>query len=70
MSAPTTRMRLADLILGRPVVEFIGERRAAGQSWPAIRDALREATGGEIAITWQAVQQWHGKSAGAAADVA
>lgn len=56
--APSPRQRLADLLLGRPVVEFIAERRANGTTWPQIRDELCDATDGEIDVTWQAVQQW------------
>lgn len=56
--APTPRQRLADLLLGRPVLDFITERRANGSTWPQIRDELRDATDGEIDVTWQAVQQW------------
>lgn len=51
-------MRLASLLLKQPVAEFIADRRANGTSWPAIRDELRDATDGEIDVSWQAVQQW------------
>lgn len=55
-------MRLASLLLKQPVAEYIAERRAEQMSWPAIRDALRDATDGEIDVSWQAVQQWAGRA--------
>lgn len=58
MTKQTPRQRLASLLLGRDVSDWIAERKANGDTWPAIRDALRDATDGEIAVTWQAVQQW------------
>lgn len=58
MTAQTPRQRLADLILGRPVAAFIAQQRASGLTWPAVADALKEATAGEIAITGEAVRQW------------
>ncbi len=50
--------RLADLLLGRPVLDLIAEERTNGKTWPEIRDAICDATNGEIDVTWQAIQQW------------
>lgn len=52
------RQRLADVLLGRPALDFIAEHRADGKSWPQVRDLLRDATDGEIDVSWQAIQQW------------
>lgn len=52
------RQRLADLLLGRPVIDLIAEQRIDGKTWPQIRDAIADATQGEIDVTWQAIQQW------------
>lgn len=54
----TPRMRLTSLLIGRDVQDLIEEMRANGATWPAIRDAIRDATDGEIDLTRQAVQQW------------
>lgn len=66
-STTPPRQRLADVLLGRPVLDLIAEMRAAGHSWPAIRDHLRDATDGEIDVTWQALQQWHNRANASAA---
>jgi hypothetical protein len=52
------RQRLADLLLQRPVVDFIAEHRANGASYTAIAEALRDATAGEIDVSDEAVRQW------------
>lgn len=54
----TPRARLASLLIGRPVLTVIEELRADGRSWPFIAAHIRDATDGEIDVTWQAVQQW------------
>jgi hypothetical protein len=54
----TPVQRLASVLIGRPVTSFIAERRAAGDTWQTVRDALCEATAGEVDVTWQAVQKW------------
>ena len=66
MHKPTARQRLAGLLLGRPVGEFIAEKRANGSTWPDIAVALRDATDGEIAVTGEAVRQWAAQSASVA----
>lgn len=54
----TPRQRIADLLLGRPVEDFIAERRANADSWTSIAIALRDATDGEIDVTGEAIRQW------------
>ena len=49
---------ITDHLLGRPVADFIAERRAAGKTWPQVRDEIQSATGGAVNVTWQAVQIW------------
>lgn len=58
MARTPPRQRLATLILGRDVLAFIAELRDDGRTWPEVRDRLRDATGGEIDVTFQALQQW------------
>ncbi|HWH01928.1 MAG TPA: hypothetical protein VNV66_22030 [Pilimelia sp.] len=62
MPKPSARQRLADLLLGRPVVDFIGERRADGTHWHSIATALRDATDGEIDVSGEAVRQWYARA--------
>lgn len=56
---PSPRQRLADLLLQRPVVDFIAEHRANGTSYTAIADHLRSATDGEIDVSDEAIRQWY-----------
>lgn len=58
MRRQTPRMRLASLIIGRPVTDLIEEMRANGATWEQVRDAICDQTAGEIDLTRQAVQQW------------
>jgi hypothetical protein len=51
-------MRLASILIGRPVLELIEEMRADSASWPVIRQAICDQTSGEVDVTWQAVQAW------------
>lgn len=52
------RQRLATLLLGRPVTEFIAERRANGDSYRTVAAALRDATSGEIDVSDVTVRTW------------
>ncbi|MGZ4663738.1 MAG: hypothetical protein ACXV5Q_01460 [Frankiaceae bacterium] len=56
----TPRQRLASLLIGRDVNDVIAEMRANGDTWPVVAQHIKDATDGEIDVTWQAVQQWHG----------
>jgi hypothetical protein len=58
VQSPSARQRLADELLGRPVLDFIAEKRASGETWTNIAFALREATHGEIAVSGEALRQW------------
>lgn len=59
MVSTPPRQRLADLLLGRPVLDFIAERRADGTSYRRIATDLCEATSGEIDVTDVTVRSWH-----------
>ena len=51
-------MRLASLLIGRPVLDLIAEMRANDATWPEVRQAIADQTSGEVDVTWQAVQAW------------
>ena len=53
-----TVQSIADHLLGRPVADFIAERRAAGRNWREVRDDIQAATSGVVNVTRQAVQLW------------
>jgi len=59
--APTTprtdKQRLADLLLGQPVEEWIAARRP-DTSWEKIAAELTQATQGGIEVTDMTVRRW------------
>lgn len=64
---PTPTQKLAGIILGRPVEEWIRDRReTTGRSWRLISRDLYEATNGQVDITHEAVRKWADRKATAA----
>lgn len=55
----TPTQRLASLILGQSVTDFIAARRATGTPWRLIERELRDATDGQIDVTHETLRQWH-----------
>jgi hypothetical protein len=54
----TAKQRLADLVLGRPLAEFVAERRADNRAWRLISRDLADATDGAIEITGESLRSW------------
>jgi len=54
----TDKQRLATILLGEPVHEWIGDRRADGHSWRDIAQMLTTATGGSVVVSHESVRQW------------
>jgi len=54
----TPNQKLAGMLLGKPVKDYIQERRDAGRSWRLVARDLYEATNGQIDITYQAAKNW------------
>lgn len=54
----TPTQQLATMLLGRPVDEWIRERRAAGQPWRVIARDLYERTNGRIDVAHQTLVNW------------
>jgi hypothetical protein len=50
--------QLADLVLGRPVEEYVAERRNAGRSWRMVTRDLAEATEGRVDVTEVTLRSW------------
>ena len=55
----TASQRLATIMLGQPVREWIAAQRSSGRSWRQISKDLNEATAGEVKVTHEAVRGWH-----------
>jgi hypothetical protein len=60
---PTPTQKLAGIILGRPVEDWIEDRRSSGRSWRLIARDLYEATDGQVDITHEAVRRWADRKA-------
>jgi hypothetical protein len=57
-SGTAPRQRLATLLLSRPVMEFIAERRADDVPYRRIARDLRDATAGEIDVSDMTIRAW------------
>ena len=54
----TPTQRLAGLLLGEPVNQWISLRRSNGASWRAIAKELDAATGGQVDVTYETLRGW------------
>ena len=54
----TPNMKLASILLGQDVREWIGQRRSDGRSWRLISRDLYEATNKQVNVTHEAVRSW------------
>lgn len=56
----TPNIRLATMLLGRPVLDWVREKRAEDPqpSWTAIAEELNHRTNGAVVVTREAIRQW------------
>ncbi len=54
----TDKQRLATILLGQPVRDWIVGQRHHGYSWREISKMLTEATDGSVVISHESVRQW------------
>lgn len=54
----TPTMKLASILLGQDVREWIGHRRTDGRSWRLISRDLYEATNRQVDVTHESVRSW------------
>lgn len=59
MAAETPTQRLAGLILGEPLEDFVRARRAEGRPWRHIARDLWEATSGDVDVTHETLRTWY-----------
>jgi hypothetical protein len=61
----TPTQRLAAIKLGRPLIDYVVEKRTARPrwSWEMIADQLDSDTDGEIVVSREALRQWYGDAA-------
>jgi hypothetical protein len=56
--AQNPNQRLATVLLGRPVHQWIAEQRELGWSWRKIADDLKIATDGLVDVSHESIRQW------------
>ena len=54
----TPTQRLASVLLGQPVQQWLRQQRTTGRSWRLITRDLYETTNGQIDITHEAARKW------------
>lgn len=54
----TPTQRLAGMILGEPVADWIARQRSDGKSWRTVAADLRDRTNGQVDISYEAVRRW------------
>lgn len=66
-SEGTPTQRLAERILGRPLAEYVTEKRNARPqwSWRLIAEQLAEDTHGEVVVTRESLRNWYGQEVAA-----
>lgn len=57
----TPTQRLAEIALGRPLAEYVAEKRTARPRWPwnLIAEQLRDDTNGEIDVVAETLRGWY-----------
>lgn len=58
----TANQRLAEVLLGRPLAEYVAEKRAAVPQWPwrLIATQLATDTDGQVSVSHTALRRWYG----------
>lgn len=61
----TPTQRLAAIKLGRPLADYVTEKRNARPQWPwrMIADQIVIDTDGEIVVSHESLRQWYGRAA-------
>lgn len=58
----TPTQRLASMLIGQDVRDFIAEKRASGRAWRFIARDLYDATDGQVDVTYETLRQWFGEA--------
>lgn len=54
------QQQLAEIILGRPLSEYVAAKRADGLAWRTIATAITTDTTGRVTISHEALRLWYG----------
>lgn len=60
VNTPNATQQLAGILLDRPLVEYVTDKRAEGLAWRKIATALRTDTEGRIAVSHEVLRLWYG----------
>jgi hypothetical protein len=55
---PSANQRLASLLLGRDVMDWIAQRRDEGASWRKLAAELQDRTNGQVRVSDVALARW------------
>lgn len=71
-SDSTANQRLAELLLGRPLSEYVIEKRTSVPrwTWRLIAEQLATDTEGDVQVSHETLRQWYGATDDEAAAVA
>lgn len=60
---PTATQRLAAVLIGQDLADWVTERRQHRYqpSWQALADELREVTNGDVDVTRETLRLWYGE---------
>ena len=58
----TPTQRLAEVLISRPLAEYVSEKRNARPRWPwrLIAEQLATDTDGQVNVTYEALRGWYG----------
>jgi len=54
----TTTQRLATMLVGKPIGEWVAQRRAQNMSWRKIAVELHDHTNGQVSVTGETLRLW------------
>ncbi len=66
MTTATPHQLLVRALTGRDALDLIAELKAEGASWDRVAQQIADRTNGQVALTGEALRQWHAAPAKAA----
>lgn len=61
VNTPNVTQQLAGILLQRPLVDYVADKRAEGLAWRKIATALRTDTEGRISVSHEVLRLWFGE---------
>lgn len=60
LHAVTPTQRLAEVLLGQPLADYVADKRDDGKSWQQIASRLNHDTSGVVDVSRETLRQWYG----------